>query len=83
MVAAAAETGAVVTVEDHRPEGGLGDAVAAALAQAGVAATLRKLAVENLPGSGTPEELRRQAAIDAVAIALTARELVEQTVASR
>jgi transketolase len=83
VVAAAAETGAVVTVEDHRPEGGLGDAVAAALAQAGVAATLRKLAVENLPGSGTPEELRRQAAIDAVAIALTARELVEQTVASR
>ncbi|HEY5242958.1 MAG TPA: transketolase, partial [Polyangiaceae bacterium] len=35
LVSAAEETGAIVTAEDHRPEGGLGDAIAGALAEAG------------------------------------------------
>ena len=76
LARAAAETGAIVTVEDHWPEGGLGDAVLGALAQAGEMCRVRKLAVGELPGSGSPEELIHEAGIDAEAIAAAARELV-------
>jgi transketolase len=73
---AASETGAIVTVEDHWPEGGLGDAVLSALAESGESCRVRKLAVGAMPGSGSPEELIREAGIDADAIATAARELV-------
>jgi len=50
--------GRLVTVEDHWPEGGIGDAVLAALAGAGVAPTkFRLLAVTGMPHSGKPDEL--------------------------
>jgi len=73
---AAAETGAIVTVEDHWPEGGLGDAVLGALAESGETCRVRKLAVGAMPGSGSPEELVHEAGIDADAIATAARDLV-------
>jgi transketolase len=73
---AAAETGAIVTAEDHWPEGGLGEAVLSALADAGEPCRVRKLGVEIMPGSGTPDELVREAGIDAGSIAAAARELV-------
>ncbi|HET9250121.1 MAG TPA: transketolase C-terminal domain-containing protein, partial [Actinomycetota bacterium] len=67
--AAASETPLLIVVEDHRIEGGLGDAVLGALAgSAGAAARVRKLAVTAMPGSGSPEELRAWAGIDADAI---------------
>ena len=67
--AAADDTGLLVVVEDHRIEGGLGDAVLDALAGSGdLAGRVIKLAVTELPGSGTPEELRAWARIDADAI---------------
>ncbi|HEX5937241.1 MAG TPA: transketolase [Actinomycetota bacterium] len=67
--AAASETRLLVVVEDHRIEGGLGDAVLDALASSGATtAPVRKLAVADMPGSGTPEELRAWAGIDADAI---------------
>jgi transketolase len=72
---AAAETGAIVTAEDHWPEGGVGEAVLSALAEAGESCPVRKLGVKIMPGSGTPEELLREAGIDAGAIAAAAREL--------
>ena len=46
---AAADTGAIVTVEDHWPEGGLGDAVLGALAEV-EAVRVRKLAVGDHAG---------------------------------
>jgi transketolase len=50
--------GRVLTVEDHYPEGGLGEAVIAALAEAGAPlASVRRLAVNGLPRSGKPDEL--------------------------
>jgi transketolase len=50
--------GRLVTVEDHWPEGGLGEAVIAALAQAGAAPSkFRLLAVTGMPHSGKPDEL--------------------------
>jgi transketolase len=73
--AAARECGAIVTVEDHAPEGGLGDAVLEALADADDRPPVVKLAVRELPGSGTPEELIHGAGIDAEAIAGAARQL--------
>lgn len=74
--AAARECGAIVTVEDHAPEGGLGDAVLEALAAGDEQAHVVKLAVREIPGSGTPEELLHGAKIDADAIADAAQKLV-------
>jgi transketolase len=74
--AAARECGAIVTVEDHWPEGGLGDAVLEALAEGDERAHVVKLAVREMPGSGTPDELLHEAGIDAEAIAGAARTLV-------
>jgi transketolase len=73
--AAARDCGAIVTVEDHAPEGGLGDAVLDALAEGDERPPVRKLAVRELPGSGTPDELLHGAGIDAEAIAAAAREV--------
>jgi transketolase len=75
LAAAARETGALVTVEDHWPEGGLGDAVLAALAETGEQVPVARLAVRDMPGSGKPDELLHAAGIDAEAIAGSARRL--------
>ena len=71
----ARETGAVLTVEDHWPEGGLGDAVLEALAA--VPVRVRKLAVTEMPVSGKPGELLHAAHIDAEAVMEAARQLVK------
>jgi transketolase len=55
LVAAGRETGRLITVEDHYASGGVGDAVARAVAPAGLAIT--RLAVSEIPRSGKPEEL--------------------------
>jgi len=77
LVAAARETGAIVTVEDHWAEGGIGDVVAAVLAEAGVAARLERLAVTERPGSGPPEALLAAAGIDAAHVAEAALRVAE------
>lgn len=64
----AAQVGLVVVVEDHRPAGGLGEAVAMALTNQGVAAKVIHLAVRNQPGSATPAEQLHLSEIDADAI---------------
>jgi transketolase len=76
ITTAARETGRIVTVEDHRLEGGLGEAVLAALADEGVLAEVARLGVSNMPGSATPEEQRADAGIDAAAIAASTRALL-------
>jgi transketolase len=50
-----ATRGRLITVEDHYPAGGIGDAVAAAVASRGL--TVKHLAVTEIPRSGTPEQL--------------------------
>ena len=47
--------GALITVEDHFPSGGIGDAVSEAVAPAGF--TVTRLAVREIPRSGQPDEL--------------------------
>ena len=68
--------GKLVTVEDHWPEGGVGEAVLSALAQAGTAPTkFRMLAVRDMPHSGKPEELVDAFGISARHIAAAVREI--------
>ena len=76
LAAAARDTAAIVTVEDHFPEGGLGDAVLEALAETPSRPIVRKLAVRIMPGSASPAEQLAAAGIDAEHIAAAARELV-------
>ncbi len=67
--AAARETGTLVVVEDHWAEGGLSEAVMAALSGTDPSPRVISLAVRELPGSGTPEELLDAAGISARRIA--------------
>ncbi len=84
---AAKETGTIITVEDHWPQGGLGDAVLEAFAHLGSPARGKKLpelmtppkvirlAVEKMVGSGTPDELMDEAGISANHIVNTVKAL--------
>jgi transketolase len=76
---AMSETGLLIIAEDHWIEGGLGDAVLAALAEGGrpLSGRIVKLAVTQMPGSGKPDELREWAGISAAQIAAQARLILE------
>jgi transketolase len=63
----------IVTVEDHYAQGGLGDAVAAAVSPEGIA--VHRLAVREVPRSGRPDELLDRFGISARAIMDTVRRL--------
>ncbi|MFD5649131.1 transketolase [Streptomyces sp. NPDC127039] len=78
--AAAEETGCLVTVEDHRREGGIGDAVLDAFTDGRPVPRLVRLAVTTMPGSATPGEELHGAGIDAESIEAAARMLVEQAI---
>jgi transketolase len=61
--------GNLLVVEDHWPEGGLGDAVLAIFADAGSShPVVKHLAVYEMPGSGKPQEMLEAAKIDAASI---------------
>jgi transketolase len=81
--AAEATGGRVLTVEDHWSEGGIGDAVLEALSDGEAPARVVRLAVREMPGSGTPAELLAAAGIDAARIADAARALVRNAVGVR
>ncbi|HLW73190.1 MAG TPA: transketolase [Candidatus Babeliales bacterium] len=63
---ARASNNKIITVEDHYPEGGIGEAIATALCNEGI--IIHSLAVTHLPRSGTPEQLLAFENIDAAAI---------------
>jgi transketolase len=68
--------GRLVVAEDHWPEGGLGEAVLSALAEAGAGSLeFEHLAVSDMPTSGSPEELMDAAGISASHIADAVRTL--------
>jgi transketolase len=81
--AAEATQGRLITVEDHWPEGGIGEAVLSAFADAEERPRVEILAVREMPGSGKPEELLAAAGIDADHIVAAARQLVSAPVATR
>lgn len=87
---AAKETGTLVVVEDHWPEGGLGDAVMEAFSIKGPPARgaklagkdaklpkVVKIAVREMPGSGAPHELMDAAGISAPSIVATVKGLLD------
>ncbi|HEY6501631.1 MAG TPA: transketolase [Streptosporangiaceae bacterium] len=77
VAAVAATNGRLVVAEDHHAEGGLGSAVADALLNAGPQKVwLTHLAVRDMPGSGTPQELLAASGIDAEHITAAARDLL-------
>lgn len=65
------ETGAIVTVEDHSPWGGLGEAVASSVR----CPRQKMLAVREIPHSGRPAELLAMHRIDADAIVSAVRKI--------
>lgn len=80
LFAAAAEVGEkFITVEDHWPEGGLGEAVMEAFSERdGASPEIVKLAVQAMPGSGTPAELLEEAGISAHHIVQAVRALLHK-----
>jgi len=71
--AARATGGRLITVEDHYAAGGVGDAVAEAVAGAGF--TVHRLAVREIPRSGKSEELLDRYGISAAHIVNAVREV--------
>jgi len=71
LIKASEETKHIITVEDHYPEGGIGEAVAALGLKPHI------LAVRRMPHSGEPEELLAEQGIDATGIIKKVKELVE------
>ena len=75
--AARATGGRVVVVEDHWVEGGIGDAVLAALADKGFRDLhYRHLAVRKMPGSGKPAEMLDDAGLSTVHIVRAVKALL-------
>ena len=75
--AARATGGRIVVVEDHWVEGGIGDAVLAALAEKGFRDLhYRHLAVRKMPGSGKPAEMLDDAGISTVHIVRAVKALL-------
>lgn len=76
LAKAARETKGILVVEDHWAEGGLGDAVLDGLSSVGVSASVVKLAVRTMPGSGKPMELLDAAGISAKQIVAAVQKMV-------
>lgn len=78
VLKAANECGKIVTCEEHSVIGGLGEAVCAVIAEAGVACKVKRVGVNDEFGhSGPAKELLAQFGLDAANIAKTAKELVK------
>ncbi|HQR41719.1 MAG TPA: transketolase [Gemmatales bacterium] len=77
MRQAAKDCGKIITVEDHWPQGGLGDAVLEALSgKNAISVTLLKMAPKSMPGSASPAEMLDAAGINASAIVKAVKGLV-------
>ena len=74
LEAAEATDGRLITVEDHYPHGGIGDAVLSALATEN--AHVHKLAVREIPRSGKAAELLERFGISAAHIVAKVKSLV-------
>ncbi|MDH4064891.1 MAG: transketolase, partial [Acidobacteriota bacterium] len=71
LVSAGLDTERIITVEDHYVVGGIGDAVARAVAGAGL--TVTRLAIGEIPRSGKPDELIDRYGISARSIVAAVR----------
>ncbi len=72
IIDAVEQTGIIITVEDHNIIGGLGDAVAAVIAENGMGCKFKKLGIPDVFAAlGTPEELYEYYGYDAAGIIKT------------
>ncbi len=72
------DTKIIITVEDHYPAGGIGEAVSAAIAaMPNVKVQISNLAVRKMPMSGRPDELLADQEIDRSAIIRKVREFLK------
>jgi transketolase len=78
ILTAAEETRALITVEDHWAEGGIGETVAGVLAEAATGTPLVRLAVTERPGSGPPAELLAAAGIDSGHVVATVERTLDR-----
>ncbi len=80
LLAAASETGKVVTVEEHSLIGGLGSAVAEFLSEAAPGVLLRKLGVSDrfFSRAGSPDHLRAQCGLSTAGIVTEALKLMQR-----
>lgn len=77
VLAAARDTGAILTVEEHNPHGGLGGAVAAVLAEGGIACRFRRHALpDDYALVAPPTHLYRHYGLTGEGVAAKLRELL-------
>ncbi len=80
LEAARATGGALLTVEDHYAEGGLGAAVTEALSDTGI--VVHRLAVREIPRSGAPRQLLERYGIGRAAIVRAVSEILDDAAAA-
>jgi len=80
LEAARATGGALLTVEDHYAEGGLGAAVTEALSDTGI--VVHRLAVREIPRSGVPRQLLERYGIGRAAIVRAVDEILDEAEAA-
>ena len=77
VLKAAAETGAIITLENHNIYNGLGSAVAEVIAESGLSIPFKRMGVPDSVGEvGTLDYLLQKFGMDADAVAGTAKELL-------
>jgi transketolase len=81
--AVSATAGRLVVVEDHHPEGGIGEAVLTALAGVAHPLVMEHLAVRNLPSSGEPAQLLAEAGLDAAHVCAAVERILNRAPANR
>ncbi|MDP2992124.1 MAG: transketolase C-terminal domain-containing protein, partial [Deltaproteobacteria bacterium] len=74
----AAQTGVLVTVEDHNIYTGLGKIAGDVLAEEGIKTHFAKLGVTGYGASGVPDDLYRMQGLDPVSIARTVKSMVKK-----
>ncbi|MGE0385106.1 MAG: transketolase family protein [Gammaproteobacteria bacterium] len=78
ILAAARETGRILTVEEHNPNGGLGGAVAEVIAEADVAVRFRRFSLpDEYALVAPPSHLYRHYGLTAAGVAAAARRLLD------
>lgn len=74
----AAETGTVITYEDHHIQTGLGSLIANFIAEHGLGIRFRKLGIKQYGGSGKPDELYRIQRLDVESLVRTVVDEIEK-----
>jgi transketolase len=78
MLAKAAQTGTIITVEDHNVHSGLGSIIAEALVEQQLTSRLIKLGVRDYPISGTSDDVFAWAGLSTEALIKTISDTLQR-----